>query len=152
QGGLTVNQRGVAQVVTIEVQKIESKERQVSLIVGAERLLQSAKARSALIVQHHDFAVERELFRGQRLYGGHKPPEPIGPVLAPPGQHARATAVPPAVDAVAIQLDLVDPIRSARRAIDGCRELRRDESLEGATPGTQNPRVFRLLRSRRRGW
>src|SRR5579859_7923951 len=139
---LAVDQRSATEVIAIEVEEIEGKESKPSLIVGAERLLERSETRMSLVVEHHHLAIEGELLGGKRLERPDQPLEALGPILSRAGQQSSAVRIAPAIDAVAIELELMEPVLAVGWAIDGGRELRRHEFLQRAALRPGDPRQF----------
>ena len=59
--------------------------------------------------------------------------ETVRPVIASPGQQPDAHGVPTSHQAIAIVLDLVNPVRTRRRLVSGRRQARFDEACRVST-------------------
>ena len=87
--------------------------------------LQGGEVGRALGVVGHDLAVEDAV--GKRGGGAGDGGEPRGPVVAVAGPDGGLAVADGDLDAVAVELDLVDPAGAGRRAVEGLAKLRRDE-------------------------
>ena len=103
----------------------------------AQPLLQRLKARGAVGPQHRHLTVEERGARGKARGGGGDVGEARRPVLGIAAQQVNAPAFEPAEDAIAVELDLVQP----RVPLEGpgppeWRELGRHEPRERRGPGS----------------
>ena len=91
-------------------------------------MLQQAEARAALLVERNDLAVEQCVFYAQFLERARDAGELVGPVLARARVDANASAGDRGDCAIAIVLDLVQPVVARGRRGDEGRELRGHEA------------------------
>jgi hypothetical protein len=135
---LAFDQRCGAQVVPVEIEQIE---RVVDQLAGAflsELPAQRLEIRQAGGSEHGGLAVDDQVTRGERFGGARDRPELLGPVVAA----ARIDPDPPVVDvhlgAIAVDLDLVQPVGTIGRARPQGRVAGLDESGEGPGSGARN--------------
>ncbi|MCY1399721.1 hypothetical protein D9M71_147840 [compost metagenome] len=98
-----------------------------------EGVLQALEVRPAVVVGHHQLAVEPGLVERQP---GQRPGlarQAAGPVVAVAGQQANFAVVDAGEDAIAVELDLVAPVAGRRRVQQG-RQLRRKLLGQPALP------------------
>ena len=122
QGGqrlLALEQRDCREVVVVEVEEIEGEERQLVRAPLGERVLERRKAAVAALVLDQDLAVDQRLPAGQRREGLGERAVAVGPVEAGAGDQPGRAALDPGERAIAVELDLVQPVgargRRARR-------------------------------------
>ncbi len=65
---LSLRQRCVAQIIAVEMQKIEDDEGKPPVIAAAEHILECREARDALLVEHGYLAIDGEALGGDRLH------------------------------------------------------------------------------------
>lgn len=123
---ISLFQRHVAQIVAVQMQKIESDEIEV-VLPACDGLSQFPEIGEPSIVQHNDFAVDNCAFRAKA--GGllHQVGVLRGPVMAVAGVDARAGLIDDELRAVAVELHLVNPSVALGRVLDQRRHQRRDE-------------------------
>src|SRR5262245_56131427 len=92
-----------------------------------ERRLKPRKAREAVLVLHYDLAVDQRPARGKLCDDSGDIGKFAGPVEAFAGEQADLAMVEPRLDAIAVELDLMDPAFAARRDRTQGRKGRRDE-------------------------
>ena len=125
--GAPFDERLEAQVLAIEVKQVEGDEDH-PLRLQPHRRAQQADVRDALVVEHHDFAVDDGRFhvkRGSRLDDR---PIPVAPVEAAPREGAGRAVRDEKLGAIAVPFDLVDPVVTLRRLADQRGQLELDET------------------------
>ena len=126
QGGLALLLRHAPQIVPVEMEEVEDEIDEAAGLAVRQRPLQSGKAGAAARLDRGDLAVEDGVARrppGQRLGDLGKALRPIEPIA---GLQRRAPVCEPGEDAIAVELDLVQPVVALRRRGCGTRELHRD--------------------------
>src|SRR6185312_4329086 len=116
-------ERHATQVVAAVVGQVEHEVHDVRARLRVERLLQPLEIRKALVVEHHDLAVEPCAAERARADLLAKALEPRAPVVAVAREEAHVVAVDARDDAVAVELELVHPAGAFRRTVDERREL-----------------------------
>ena len=131
QGGetrLALDQWPRADVLAVEVEKIEQQEHEASSVAGVRSQLDHAERRDAVGGDAAQLAIE---IGPARAEGGHglcdrgifiRPIEPGG------GKQLHSKAVETRMHAVAVELDFVEPLIALRRRVDERGELRPDPS------------------------
>src|SRR5262249_9248012 len=130
QGRLAIDERSAPEVMAVEMKEIEGKEGEAPLIVRAECLLQRTEAGVSLLVQDDHLPAEGERVGGGRLDRSDQAPDPVRPVLTGARQQAGPLGVAAAIDAIAVELDFVDPVPAVRWTLHRRCELRWNEFLE----------------------
>ena len=136
---LAGSERRVPEVEAVEIQKVKGIERHVAA-AALKRVDQRSEARDAGCRLHHHLAVDdRDLHRhlGERLGNGG---EPLGPVEALPAEERDAAIFQARLDAIAVMLDLVQPVAARRRLLRRCRQRGLDEARHGAGLGLRHRR------------
>ena len=108
----------VAGVVAVVVEEVEDEVGERVALAFVERGLQRGEGGDAAVVEDDDFAIEREFVGGEGGDGVGDGAHAVGPVEAFAGEELDACAGLAGLDAVAVELDLVEP---ARRRRVGCR-------------------------------
>src|SRR5438876_3810494 len=107
---LAILERRAGEVVPVEVEEVEDEIDQSPVTVALEDVLQRLKAGRAIRLDDHDLTVEQRGLRRQRRGRLRDLGETIGPVLAGAREEPHAAALDPAEDAVAVELDLMQPL------------------------------------------
>ena len=107
---LALLERKGPQIGAIQMEEVEHHVAQPVAALAAERRLQGLEARPAVAVEDHDLAVEPRGDERERRAGARHRPEALGPVLSAAHEQARAAVLDPAERAVAVVLDLVQPV------------------------------------------
>ena len=157
QGRLAGGERQVAQVEAVVSDQVEG-------VVGGgmgqggagdvgragdlRPFLQTLEHRPALVVAHDDLAVEHEAAVRQRLYRLGDLREQRRRVVAAAVTQAHASALLCGEQAVAVELQLEDPVRARKRAIGGLRQ--HDLHRIDGDRALAAPRVLQLLPERLR--
>ena len=130
-----------AQVLAVEVEKVEEVVAEAVGAVGGQVRLQRGEVGGAAGAFDHELAVEdRGLGRQRRESAAEFRSEAAGPVLAAAGQELRLAAADLRLQPVAVELDLVHPAGAVRGLRLEGGERRRDEAgervagLAGARP------------------
>src|SRR5262249_37186916 len=123
---LALLEREGTEIGAVEVEQVEDQVAQPGPGIAAECLLESLEARSPGVVQDHALAVKPGGVARERRTGARDRAEALGPVLPAANEHARAPVLDAAERAVAVVLDLVQPVVSRRRCIGDDGELRTD--------------------------
>jgi len=141
---LALEQRSARQVLAVEMQEIEDEIHELVRRVMIGRRLHGGKGRQAVRADRTEFAVEiglPDLAAAERRRGR---PVAVGPVQPGAREQAHVAAVNPRVDAVAVELDLMDPPVAGGRLVPQKGELRLDEGRQracGRAPGRHCRRV-----------
>src|SRR5262249_37140186 len=136
--GLAFDERQLRQVVPVEMQQVEYIVDEVLAVLGLERLLQLREVGNATLVFDHDFAVNKRGLPGQLADRSSDVRELVGPVEALAGEQAYLALIEPRLDAIAVELDFVNPSRPGRRLGAQRGERRRHEIRK---PRRAGPRV-----------
>src|SRR6266513_187455 len=134
-------QRQPAQIQAVEKRGIAHEIDALRVLAFVERALQRLEAGASVVAQHDNFAVEPGVVEFPFLQGLDQPRQLRRPVLPRAREQPHLAAGQTRQQAIAVVLDLVDPVAVHRRRADQCGELRRDEPGEPA---------FRRARGRRR--
>src|ERR1700678_922489 len=128
QSRLAADQRQTAQILTAFEQQIEREiDERIGLAFGKGRL-ECREIGGAIFVEGTDLAIEDRI---RELPGrGRDGLKSGGPIQALAGLQRNLAVEHPRLDPVAIELDLVDPSASRRRAVQGVAKLRRNEFWE----------------------
>ena len=121
---LALLERKGPQIGAIQMEEVEHHVAQPVAALAAQRRLQGLEARPPIAVEDHDLAVEPRGDERERRAGARHRPEALGPVLSAAHEQARAAVLDPAERAVAVVLDLVQPVVPRRRLVGEDRELR----------------------------
>src|SRR5207244_682013 len=120
---LLERQRG--DVLAVDVEEVGPEVGELS-VARAGRVLQGLKARAAVRQQHRHLAVEERAPDGELAGCRRHLREVVRPVLAVPADERDRPPVDAAADAVAVELELVQPVVAFGRRVDERRELRRE--------------------------
>src|SRR5262249_25437482 len=126
--GLTFDQRLAGEIAAVEIQQIEHI---IDEAVGATVFqigLQQRKTTDAAFVLDDDFAVEQGSLGRQRgdRFGNRR--EAVRPILLLARQQLHIAGIEPRLDPIAVELDLMQPIRPARSAVVERSERDRNET------------------------
>ena len=131
EDGLAALERQVARVVPVEVQQVEREIRQRVLRTFLKRGLQIGEAGASLGVEDHDLAIEDGIVDGKLGGGFGDISHAMRPVETLAGEEACVSRtglfVDVDLDAVAVELELVQPIFPLRRLLDRRSERGRQE-------------------------
>ena len=122
---LALGQRQRAKILAIGKQQVERVEDQILGLAIGQRGLQRREIRRAVVIERDDLAVDHHVRQCAAVPGDGG--ELFGPVEAFAGFQGRLAVLDAQLHAVAVELDLMAPAVSARRAFDGGAELRCDE-------------------------
>lgn len=136
--------RDAGQVVAVEVQQVEGLIDQPARVAAAQRLLQTSETADAVGGEGDDLAVEQRLFDGQLLHVPGEFREAVCPVLGVAGDQPDLAAIEADHDAIAIELDLMNPVRALRDLVDQRRQLR--VGLLGHVPAARPVQLRYALR------
>jgi hypothetical protein len=126
---LAFDQRQLLQVIAVEIEQVEGDQHD-HVGPSLQFVLQHREIRGAIYGRHHDFAVD-DGGAGADVPGvvGDLP-DALGPVVAAPGEDLDRFIGEVHLDAIAVELDLVDPAIAAGYAADRGRQRRLDKSGE----------------------
>ena len=110
-----VKQRKVARVAAFEVEEIEAKVGKGVAGAFLEGGLQVGEVGGAVRGEDHDLAIEGGGLDGEFGDGGGNGADALGPVQSAASQHLDGFAVLAGLHAVAVELQLVDPLRAFGR-------------------------------------
>ena len=157
---LARQQRRAREIVAIEMQEVEGVEHEI-VAARFQLLLEGAEARMALRILDHDLAVDQRLPRRQCRQRRGDGLELAGPIETSPRLELDLAAGETGLHAVAVEFDLVDPVRRIRRRVAQQRQAWRHEVRKRCRPGAGNLRAvggrrwalaaLRRLRLLRRG-
>ena len=131
QRTLALDQRQAAQIVPVEIEQVEGHVDQPVRVFLGEFAPQRLEIRQAGLADHGRFAVDDQLSRRKRLGCACDLAELLGPVIAAAGEHPDPAVVDMQLRAVAIDLDLVQPVGPLGGALAQCRVAGRDEPRIG---------------------
>ena len=147
---LALLERQPAQVVAVLEEQVEGDVRD-GLRILLERALQGAEVAHAAFVEHHRLAVQPRAGGrqgGERLRHPREPRRPVQPVAR---EQVHAAVVHARGDAVAVVLDLVQPVVTVGRRVGQRRQSERDGGGHaGLWRGRPRPRRARPRTCRRR--
>src|SRR5215467_11497256 len=124
---LALGQQQTREIAAVEMQEIEDIIDEAMAVARLERRLQTREAGATVLVLDHDLAVEQRGTRRKVGDGVGNVRKPLGPVQALAGEQLDLAAIEAGLHAVAVEFDLVHPVRAARRCgAEGC-ERRRQE-------------------------
>ena len=121
QAGAAVGERGGAPVLAIEPEQVEQVINERVGLAAVKGVLQRAEVGQAIGAGHDDFAVEPRVLHGQ---GGHRAGQrghARRPVEAVAGEELHAAGVDARQQAVAVELQLPQPVGGVGRRIAGQR-------------------------------
>ena len=134
--GLALDQRQRAQIIAVEKQQIERVEDEAIHPPFAEIGLQSGEIGSASAVFDHQLAVDQPRTEGERLERrDHVLAELLRPIVAAAGEEFHPAGLDARLQAIAIELDLVQPALALRRRGHERRQCGFDEIGECGFPG-----------------
>src|SRR5260221_7115540 len=116
----------IHQRIAVEMEQIEGAIDGARRVALREIVLERRERAHAVRLQVHDFAVDDPLAqrqRGERCRDGR---ELVGPVMAVAAEELRLAAADAADHAIAVELDLVQPVVALRHVGDQRRQLRQD--------------------------
>ena len=140
---LALGERNRSQVAPVGERQVEHVVHDRGIGPGVERVLQRLEARAAVLAVHGDLAVEPGAPESELRDRAREVRELSRPVLTAAREEPHVAAVDAREHAVAVVLDLVEPLLAGRRRSGKGRELRRDECGQ--------PGRLRAPRARRRG-
>ena len=114
--------------MAVEVQEVERVIGEVMPRAFLECGLQIGKTGGAVFAEDDDFAVEGGLVRGQTGDLGGDGGHAVGPVETLAGEELHARAIFASLNAVAVELELVQPAGIGGRGLSLLSELRVDEA------------------------
>jgi hypothetical protein len=137
---LPLDQGALAQILAVEMEKVEQKEDQRRRVAAVRCQLDDIEHSDAVGTDAAQFAVEvslasselRHSFGDRRIF--------VGPVEPGAGQQFDAAAVEARMYPVAIIFDFVEPLVAVRRRLDQLRQLRRDEFRQTGRAGAREER------------
>ncbi len=132
QQRLAIEQRCAGQVPAVEIKEIEQHIEAAIVAAGRQLLLQPAEIGDAGLVGHDDLAVEQGGAEAEPLQCAGDGGKAFGPVDPGARQKPHLPTVDARLQAVAVELDLVDPFGAARRLVARLGEAELD-------PGGQQP-------------
>lgn len=106
---LALDRRQRAQILAVLVQDVEGDECE-QLGVPCHARMHLLEVRPAVGLRRDHLAVDDEGLRGQLFSGIDHRPEPLRPVMAIPGEGARAGPVEDQLDTEAVIFDFVQPV------------------------------------------
>jgi hypothetical protein len=133
---LAVKQGRTGEVEAVQVEQIEHVIPKAISAPGLQVGLQVAEMRDALLVFGHHLAVEQRRANLERLEARRDGRKALGPVEGLARQQADVTAVGAGLDTVAVELELMDPLGTARRLIGEEREAWFQKSRQSAGAGS----------------
>ena len=108
--GAAFGQRLLAQVGAVQVQQVEQVHHQARAAATVEGVLQRAEVGQAVVARHHHFAIQPGLAHGQGGQGARQLGHARCPVEAIAREQARPAAVDARQQAVAVELQLPQPV------------------------------------------
>ena len=127
---LALGQRTGTQILSAIEEKIEHEIDQILGPAIRECRLQRREVRRARVIECHNLSVDDGIGQVGRSLGNSA--ELPGPVEAFAREHRRGAILDVELHAVAVELDLVNPVVALRRPGKGLAELRMDEARHGA--------------------
>src|SRR6185436_8550888 len=121
-------QRVAAQIATVEVQQVEHVVLEPGRALALQCGLQRAERRHATGIGDDDFAIEDQRLSRQLFRRARDALEAVRPIGAAARVQTRVSRIDDQFDAVAVELDLVDPAIAGRRFVRQYGELWLDES------------------------
>ena len=143
---LAFKKRQAAQILVSGEQKIEDEEDQMIGLAVRQRGLQCREARRAVVIQRHDLAVDNGIRQFAAGFGDRR--ELVGPVEAFARAQNGFAILDPHLHAIAVELDLVHPVRASGRPRHRLAQLRCDEVRQ--LPGRSRAGVGGVARRRGR--
>ena len=131
QRTLALDQRQAAQIVPVEIEQVEGHVDQPVRVFLGELAPQRLEIRQAGLADHGRFAVDDQLPRRKRLGCACDLAELLGPVIAAAGEDPDPAVVDMQLRAVAINLDLMQPVGPLGGALAQRRVAGRDEPRIG---------------------
>jgi hypothetical protein len=129
QPRLSLLQGQRAQVLALQPEQVKSIGDHVGVTAFGDRGLQRREVRPAGLVHRDDLTVDDAVGQPRGLV--RHPAEAVGPVEALAREAGRLAVLDVDLDAVAVQLDLVDPAGAVRGPLRPARQLRLDEAWRG---------------------
>ena len=149
---LALHERHRAKVVAVQIRQIEGEKDQLLRPPRGQGILQGGKARDALLVLDHDLAVDQRLLAAQTLEDLGEHAVAVGPVQARSGDQPHLAAIDARDRAIAVELDLVQPLLALGHPGRLRGQLRPELLRQRRFPGTLERRgLDRLALSRRPG-
>ena len=129
--GFALEEREVAEVVAVEVQEVEDEVGEGVLVAILKRGLEVGKACVPVGGEDDDLAVEECGLGGERFEGLGEGLHAVSPVEAAACEELDFGALFASLDAVAVELELVDPAGGFGGGGGGVGQLRGDEGGQG---------------------
>src|SRR5262249_34669733 len=124
---LALGQQQTREIAAVEMQEIEDIIDEAMAGARPERRPQTREAGATRLLPGHDLPAEHRGTRRKVGDGVGNVRKPLGPVQALAGEQLDLAAIEAGLHAVAVEFDLVHPVRAARRCgAEGC-ERRRQE-------------------------
>src|SRR4029079_7412557 len=126
-----LDERQLAQIEAVVEEAVEGLVQAARVAAALQRVLQELKVSHAVISEHGHFTVEQRALHGQRAQGAHDRRQARAPVVAAAREAQRAALLDTRQNAVAVELDLVQPLVALGRGARQRRQLRLDEVGQG---------------------
>src|SRR5262249_37296833 len=138
QQPLAIDERRFGEVVALAVKQIEDVVPEALPPADLQVRLQIVEAGNPLLILDDDFPVDQR--RTEPKFGEHvrDAAETRGPVERFAGEQPRLAPVHARLDSIAVVLDLVNPLWTARRLVAGRRETRLQEGRQQALAGARD--------------
>ena len=127
QRSLARDQRLFGQIAAVQIKQIENPIDEAIAAALLQIVLQHRETRNALVVLDDQFTVEERRLRRKRGDRLGNTLEAMRPIELFAREQLDLAAIEPRFDAVAVEFDLVDPIRPAWRGVVQRRQTRRNE-------------------------
>ncbi len=135
------DERRSREITSVEIQQVEHVINE-AIAAFLQISLQQREAADAVVVFHHDFAVQKRGFRRQRSDRLSDRLETMRPVLLLARQQSHLAVIKPRLHPVAVKLDLMQPIRSAGHLVIERGQTERDEIGQFRSDPTWAFRLF----------
>jgi hypothetical protein len=127
---LALDQRQFSHILAVEIEQIES-DHDEPVRRAAQFVLQHGKVGGAVCRRLDNLAVDDCAAGIDQVRVGRDLAEAPGPVIAPASEHLDGVVVDVELDAIAVELDFMDPALAGRHFLDRGGQRRLDESGEG---------------------
>src|SRR5205814_1040331 len=128
QHPLALVERRWSDILTVKVEKIENIVGKALTPTAGESRLQDGVVGSTFFVGGDHLAVEYGCVDGDSRESRRKGSEPLGPIIASPGEKLRASAAHVRLNAITVIFDFMEPLRAFRRLIAEGGKARLDDS------------------------